>query len=116
VVLCESWQRVSPAVFTTMKQEVKARKDGGWERVEWAMAAPVTAKQAEVVQGRLMAFDPKAGHQITLSITLSITETSRTQLVLAGIQNRTSGRYLAAMHRILAAVMFSSSVLSYWPG
>lgn len=52
-------QLVTPAVFTDMKRQLKAREDGGWQRVEWELLQAPTLKEMEVVQGRLVSIDPK---------------------------------------------------------
>jgi hypothetical protein len=45
-----------------------------------------------------------------MSAVLLISETNRIQLVLSGMQNRTSDPYLAVINRILISVMFSATV------
>ena len=52
-------QLVTPAVFTDMKRQIKAREDGGWKRVHWELVKKPTLKEIEVVQGRLISIDPK---------------------------------------------------------
>lgn len=52
-------QLVSPAIFSDMKKQIKAREDGGWKRVDWALTQKPTLKEIEVVQGRLISVDPK---------------------------------------------------------
>ena len=52
-------QLVSPAIFSDMKKQIKAREDGGWKRVDWALTHKPTLKEIEVVQGRLISIDPK---------------------------------------------------------
>ena len=52
-------QLVTPAVFTDMKRQIKAREEGGWKKVEWALSGRPELKDIEVVQGRLIAIDTK---------------------------------------------------------
>ena len=52
-------QLVTPAIYTDMKRQIKAREDGGWKRLEWALVQAPTLKEIEVVQGRLISIDPK---------------------------------------------------------
>ncbi|GAB4816777.1 hypothetical protein N2152v2_003823 [Parachlorella kessleri] len=50
---------VTPTVFSDMKRQLKQREDGGWARVEWGMSHVPTIKECQVVQGRVIALDPK---------------------------------------------------------
>ena len=52
-------QLVSPVVYTDMKKQLKAREEGGWKRIEWNMSVHPELHTTEVVQGRLIAADPK---------------------------------------------------------
>jgi large subunit ribosomal protein L45 len=52
-------QLATPAVFGDMKKQIKQREEGGWARVDWALPSPPALKELEVVQGRMIAADPK---------------------------------------------------------
>lgn len=52
-------QMVTPSVFSDMKRQIKAREEGGWARIDWAVTKPIEVRDLEVVQGRLIAIDPK---------------------------------------------------------
>jgi hypothetical protein len=47
-------------VFTDVKRQLKAREEGGWARIAWALEERPELNQMEVVHGRLLAIDPKA--------------------------------------------------------
>jgi large subunit ribosomal protein L45 len=49
----------SPAVYSDLKRQIKHREDAGWARVDWALPTPPTLREIEVVQGRMVAADPK---------------------------------------------------------
>ena len=50
---------VAPVIFTDMKRQLKVREEGGWKRVEWKMSIKPEMHTTEVVQGRMIAADPK---------------------------------------------------------
>lgn len=53
---------VTPNVFSDMKRQLKVRSEGGWTRIEWRMEESGEdggLPRIEVVQGRLIAIDPK---------------------------------------------------------
>ncbi|KAK9823749.1 hypothetical protein WJX72_005137 [[Myrmecia] bisecta] len=52
-------QVVTPAVFSDLKRELKAREAGGWHSVRWALVERPPLKKVEVVHGRLVAINPK---------------------------------------------------------
>ena len=49
-------------MFTDVKRQLKAREEGGWARIAWALEERPELNQMEVVHGRLLAIDPKASH------------------------------------------------------
>lgn len=53
---------VTPNVFSDMKRQLKVRSEGGWTRIAWSMeenGEDGARPRIEVVQGRLIAIDPK---------------------------------------------------------
>ncbi len=42
-----------------MKREIKARHDGGWARVDWALPTRPQLRDLEVVHGRMVYLNPK---------------------------------------------------------
>ena len=42
-----------------MKREIRARQDGGWAHVDWALPARPQLQDLEVVHGRMVYLNPK---------------------------------------------------------
>lgn len=70
-------QLVTPAVYSDMKRQLRQREDGGWARVEWALAAPVALADAEVCHGRLILADPKDDNTGFAQLTVRIPSRQR---------------------------------------
>ena len=60
-VTCKSCvaQLVTTPVYAAMKREIKARLDGGWSRVDWALPTRPQLRDLEVVHGRMVYLNPK---------------------------------------------------------
>ena len=54
-------QLVTAPVYAAMKREIRARQDGGWARVEWALPTLPQLRDLEVVHGRMLYLNPKVG-------------------------------------------------------
>ncbi len=52
-------QLVTTPVYAAMKREIKARHDGGWARVDWALPTRPQLRDLEVVHGRMVYLNPK---------------------------------------------------------
>lgn len=52
-------QRMTPAAYGTVKAQLKAREEGGWKRVAWALARRPQLHELELVHARLIAANPK---------------------------------------------------------
>lgn len=62
----------APAVFTDMKRQIKARLDGGWDKVHWCLSSAPAINQVEVVHARLIAADPKDDSTAFAQLTVRI--------------------------------------------
>lgn len=60
-------QATTPALFDSMKREIKARQDGGWRSVRWSMVKPPRLGQMDIVHGRIMAQNPKVNPNVAAS-------------------------------------------------
>ena len=52
-------QILTPAEYSNVKAQLKAREDGGWKRIEWSLARRPHLHELEVVHGRMIAPNPK---------------------------------------------------------
>jgi len=52
-------QLITPGEMTTVKKQLKMREDGIWSRVDWSLGKKLQPQDISIVQGRLMAMDPK---------------------------------------------------------
>ena len=50
---------MTPAAYGTVKAQLKAREEGGWKRVAWALARRPQLHELELVHARLIAANPK---------------------------------------------------------
>ena len=57
-------QLVTASVYAAMKREIRARQDGGWARVEWALPTRPQLRDLEVVHGRMLYLNPKVPHPL----------------------------------------------------
>lgn len=54
-------QRMTPAAYGTVKAQLKARDEGGWQRVAWSLARRPHLHELELLHARLIATNPKVG-------------------------------------------------------
>ena len=57
--MTEILQIVTPGELTNVKRQIKMREDGNWSRVDWSLAETLNSGDIQLIQGRLMALDPK---------------------------------------------------------
>ncbi len=50
---------MTPSAYGTAKAQLKAREEGGWKRVAWALARRPQLHELELVHARLIAANPK---------------------------------------------------------
>ncbi|KAK9903338.1 hypothetical protein WJX75_003173 [Coccomyxa subellipsoidea] len=65
-------QRMTPAAYGTVKAQLKAREEGGWKRVAWALARRPQLHELELVHARLIAANPKDARSSFAQLTVRV--------------------------------------------
>lgn len=63
---------ITPGEMTTVKKQLKMREDGIWSRVDWSLGKKLQPQDISIVQGRLMAMDPKNDDMTFAQLTVVI--------------------------------------------